>query len=84
MTFIPDTTKADREKKHPYSVRKGSTIIIANREYSGSKGATVELTKDEAKNKYSHQIEPIPADTKNDIEDIANNKAIKKSTVNKK
>lgn len=84
MSFKPNTDKADREKKRTYTVRKGSTIIIANREYNGKVGAKVDLTADEAKTMYSHQIEAIPDDTKKDIEGITSNKAIKKNDVAKK
>lgn len=69
-------------KTKTYRVRKGYVIKKMNFEYLA--GCIVELTEDEAKNKYSHQIEAIAVDPDKKIKDIADNKAIKKNTVTKK
>lgn len=75
-----NTDKAASRETTAYIVRKGYTIHRPPNHYHA--GATVELTQDEATNKYSHQIEVMPVD--GNIKDIASNKAVKKDTVTKK
>lgn len=67
-----------KKKTTSYQVRKGYVIKKMPFEYLG--GCIVELTDDEAKNKYSHQIEPVQ--TKNI--DKTENRAIQGDDIKKK